>query len=82
MHSRRGWDRRADILQEDKYIRTLATGLALLLVSLPTVAQSNAGRIPGTVTDQTGAALPGATVTSSDLERGTSRVLTTDDAGT
>ena len=65
-----------------KWVRALAAGLALLLVSLPTLAQSNAGRILGTVTDQTGAALPGATVTISDLERGTNRVLSTDEAGT
>lgn len=82
MHSRRVGIGVPTYFRKMKWIRALAAGLALLLLSLPTVAQSNAGRILGTVTDQTGAALPGATVTISDLERGTNRVLTTDDAGT
>ncbi len=69
-------------LKKMKYIRGLAAGLALVLGSLLTMAQSNAGRILGTVRDQTGAALAAATVTISDLQRGTNRVLTTDDTGT
>jgi carboxypeptidase family protein len=68
-------------LNKMNYVRGLTAGLALLLGSLLTMAQSNAGRILGTVTDQTGAALAAATVTISDLQRGTDRVLTTDDAG-
>ena len=52
-----------------------------LLFSLPALAQSTAGRILGTVSDQSGAAVPGATVTVTDTERGTSRTLTTDESG-
>jgi len=60
-----------------------ATGLSagLLLVSLSSFAQGNAGRILGGVTDQTGGAIAGATVTVTDVQRGVSRALTTDDSG-
>src|SRR5215472_3104534 len=44
-------------------------------------AQSDTGRILGNVADQTGAAVAGATVTITDLERGTTRQLTTTQAG-
>jgi hypothetical protein len=45
------------------------------------LSQTNTGRILGTVSDSTGAAIKGATVTLTDVARGTTRVLTTDDAG-
>jgi hypothetical protein len=44
-------------------------------------AQGNAGRIFGTVTDQTGGAIAGATVTVTDVARNTSRTLTSDAGG-
>ncbi|HYP52845.1 MAG TPA: TonB-dependent receptor, partial [Pyrinomonadaceae bacterium] len=50
----------------------LCAGLLLLLVS-PVLAQTEAARVTGIVTDQGGAALPGATLTVTDLE--TNRVL-------
>jgi Carboxypeptidase regulatory-like domain/TonB dependent receptor len=53
----------------------------LLLFSASALAQSTAGRILGTVTDQSGAAVAGATVVVTDVQRGSSRTLTTDDAG-
>jgi len=53
----------------------------LLTVVYPVRAQSTAGRILGTVTDQSGAAVASAKVVITDLERGTSRTLTTDEAG-
>ena len=58
---------------------------ATLLVSQLTVslfAQANMGRIQGSITDQTGSAIAGATVTVTDTARGISRTLTTEDAGT
>ena len=55
--------------------------LGLLVVSLPSFSQGNAGRIAGAVTDQTGGAIAGATVTLTDVQRGVSRTLTTDDSG-
>jgi len=62
-------------------IRVLGAGLILVLASLPMAAQSNAGRILGTATDPSGAAVAGAKVTIIDTQRGTSRSLITDDAG-
>src|SRR6202166_895199 len=55
--------------------------LAWSLTSLPAVAQSTAGRILGSITDQSGAAVAGATVIVTDVQRGTSRSLTTDESG-
>jgi len=51
------------------------------LVSTPLFSQGSTGRILGTVTDQSGGAVAGAGITITDTERGTSRTLTTDDAG-
>lgn len=58
----------------------LAT-LALLLFAALGWAQSTAGRVLGTVSDQSGAAVAGATIVVTDTQRGTSRTLTTDDSG-
>jgi hypothetical protein len=60
--------------------------LALLLfvglfASISMQAQTATGRILGNIIDQSGAAVKGATVTVTDASRGTSRTLTTDDAG-
>ena len=52
-----------------------------LLSSIPLFSQGSTGRILGTVTDQSGGAVAGATVTITDTERGTARNLTTDEAG-
>lgn len=43
--------------------------------------QGSAGNISGTITDQTGGAVPGAMVTVTDVDRGINRVLTTDASG-
>jgi hypothetical protein len=66
---------------EDSASRLLLATFSLLLFSVPALAQSTAGRILGTVTDQSGAAVAGATVVVTDVQRGTSRTLTTDDSG-
>ena len=44
-------------------------------------SQSITGRILGTVTDQSGAAVAGATVIVTDVQRGTARTVVTDDSG-
>src|SRR5271168_3049323 len=62
-------------------IRIVVLVLALALMCLPAPAQSTAGRILGTVTDQSGASLAGATVGVTDTQRGTSRTFTTDASG-
>ena len=54
---------------------------ACLLLSVSALAQTTAGRILGTLTDPSGAAVSGATVTVTDVQRGTSRSLTTDESG-
>src|SRR6202163_4567543 len=59
----------------------LGTILGVLLFTFPLYSQANFGRILGTVTDQTGAVLPGATVSVIDTQRGLARTLTTDGAG-
>jgi hypothetical protein len=60
-------------------VRALSTILGVLLFSVALFGQN--GRILGTVTDQTGAVLPGATVSVIDTQRGLARTLTTDAAG-
>src|SRR3954470_12536749 len=55
--------------------------VALLFVSLPAFSQGSQGAIQGGVFDQTGGALVGAKVSVVDTARGTTRNLTTDDAG-
>jgi hypothetical protein len=61
--------------------KTLAVVLGVLLLCVPAFSQGNAGRILGTVTDQTGGVVAGATVSVVDVARGVTRTLTTDDAG-
>jgi carboxypeptidase family protein len=63
-----------------KGIRLLVPCL-ILITGVWSDAQTVTGRILGTVVDQTGAAIRGATVTLTDTQRGTTRVLTTDDSG-
>ena len=59
----------------------LAVCLIALLATSPLFSQGSTARILGSITDQTGAAILGATVTIQDTQRGTSRVLSTDAAG-
>jgi hypothetical protein len=64
-----------------------AVALFLLFIAIhaglvvPAGAQSTAGRILGTITDPSGAAVAGAVVLITDVQRGTSRTLNTDDSG-
>jgi len=62
-------------------VKLLGGILVMLLICLPAFSQGSSGRILGTVTDQSGGVVAGATVTVVDVERGVSRTLTTDDAG-
>jgi len=79
---------RLSISRISKSLRNAALEWSLLLVaaialfaSVPLLAQTSTSRILGGITDQTGGAIAGATVTVTDTQRGTSRTLTTDDAG-
>ena len=64
-----------------KAVQLLGGLFAVLLLCLPAFSQGSFGRILGTVTDQSGGVVAGATVTVIDTERGITRTLTTDDAG-
>jgi hypothetical protein len=58
----------------------LSLGVALLL-PVALAAQAVTGTILGTITDSTGAVMPGATVTLRNLGTGLTRTMTTDAAG-
>ncbi len=61
--------------------KVLASMVGVLLISASLYAQSNQGRILGTVRDQSGGSIAGATVTVTDTLKGVNRTLTTDEAG-
>jgi hypothetical protein len=63
------------------FVKNAVQLLAILSLCLPAFSQANAGRIIGSITDQSGGAMAGATVTITDIQRGTSRTLTSDDSG-
>src|SRR5438552_10142914 len=58
-----------------------STTVVVLLFSFAMLAQGNFGRILGSVTDPSGAVIPGATVSIIDKDRGLARTLTTEEAG-
>src|ERR1700726_4940979 len=64
-----------------KALQVLGGTVLVLLLNLPGYSQGSAGRILGTITDSNGGAIAGATVTVLDVQRGTTRTLTTDDSG-
>jgi Carboxypeptidase regulatory-like domain/TonB dependent receptor len=53
----------------------------LLAVCAPVFSQTTTGRILGTVSDQSGAAVAGAAVVITDVQRGTTRAAATDESG-
>ncbi|HEV2419708.1 MAG TPA: carboxypeptidase-like regulatory domain-containing protein [Terriglobia bacterium] len=63
-----------------KYYRQLWLALAVLALVMPLQAQIEAS-ITGTVTDNSGAAIPGATVTVTNIENGFARQVKTDAGG-
>jgi carboxypeptidase family protein/TonB-dependent receptor-like protein len=62
-------------------IGVISLGLAVLVGSSQLFAQGNAGRILGSVTDQSGGAVVGATVNIVDTQRNLTRTVMTDAAG-
>ena len=62
-------------------IRILSIVCLVLAVSVPMLSQTTTGRILGTVSDQSGAGVAGATVVINDVQRGSSRILSTDASG-
>jgi hypothetical protein len=65
----------------NKAVRMGCLAVAIFLICLPAFSQGTAGRILGGVSDQSGGAMSGATITILDTARGTTRTLTTDDSG-
>ncbi|MBI1956165.1 MAG: TonB-dependent receptor [Acidobacteria bacterium] len=64
------------------FVKRLAVILSIVLVSAGMMyAQVTTGTIMGTISDSTGAVIPGATVTIRNTETGISRTATTDAAG-
>jgi hypothetical protein len=59
----------------------LGVCLMVLCLCAPLFSQGSSGRILGSITDQTGAVIPGVTVTIRDVDRGTLRTLVADEAG-
>jgi hypothetical protein len=55
--------------------------VASCLVPNLLLAQVNQARLSGTVTDQSGGVIAGATVSVTDVQKNVSRLLTTDSAG-
>jgi hypothetical protein len=55
--------------------------LAAVLCAAPALAQENTGTITGTVKDQTGAVLPGVSVTVKHVQTGATKDITTDQSG-
>src|SRR5580692_4627043 len=63
-------------------MRCLVAACLLLFIAFPAFSQSrNTGEIRGTVTDPSGAAGAGATVTVTNIDTGVVTVFTTNDAG-
>jgi hypothetical protein len=65
-----------------KSFGVLALLCAVLVFSLPAFPQGNTGRILGTVTDESGGYIAGATVTVTNVAQGVSRTIVTESAGT
>src|SRR5947207_15555244 len=63
--------------------RRISVVLAILhiIISIPAVAQTVTGTMNGTVTDKSGGALPGVTITIRNAETGLERIVVTDKAG-
>lgn len=61
--------------------RLISAVLLLLCCSLTASSQTATGRLLGEVEDKSEAAIPGASVTITDVQRGISRTLLTDSAG-
>src|SRR3984893_17591108 len=62
-------------------IKVLCLGIGVFLICVPLFSQGNQGRITGTITDQSGGVIAGASVTITDVQRGVSRTLITVESG-
>src|ERR1700680_1516161 len=81
MSSLRSASRRPWGVRFQKTLHLLVGTIGVLLFCLPLFSQGSFGRILGTVTDQSGGVVSGATVTIVDTDRGVTKTLVTNDAG-
>jgi hypothetical protein len=81
MSSLRSTSKRSWGVSFRKALQLLGGVMGVLLLCLPLFSQGSSGRILGTVTDQSGGVVSGATVTVIDTERGVAKNLVTNDAG-
>src|ERR1700739_2768271 len=73
--------RNGECMGVKRVVLPLCVCFGIFLLCLSAFSQANTGRILGTIQDQSGGAITGATVAIRDVDRGTMRTLTTDDAG-
>jgi carboxypeptidase family protein len=71
----------ARVFSKKSVSAAVVLGFAVLLLGFPLFSQVNTGRILGTVTDQTGGVIAGATIAVTNTETGVARNLVTDGAG-
>src|SRR5260221_6236978 len=76
-----GLDPRRKLATMKKTIHQAVGVIGVLLLSVSLSGQGSAGRISGSVSDQSGGSIPAAKVTVTDVQRGVARTLTTDAAG-
>src|SRR5467141_5419618 len=81
MNSLRSTSKRSWGVRFRKAMQLLGGAMGVLLLCLPLFSQGSSGRILGTVTDQSGGVVAGATVTITDTERGVSKIFVTNDPG-
>src|SRR2546428_9624696 len=62
-------------------MKILKLGISVFMFSALAVAQVTTGTISGTVSDSTGAVVPGVNVTLKSVEKGISRTVRTDEGG-
>jgi hypothetical protein len=68
-------------LSNKKYSKFVKITVAFLLIATCAQAQTDRGSIRGTIVDQTGAVVPGATITVSNAATGISNSVRSNDAG-
>src|SRR5260221_2748245 len=81
MISLRSTSKRSRGVRFRKALQLLGGVMGVLLLCLPLFSQGSSGRILGTVTDQTGGVISGATVTVTDTERGGTKTFITNEPG-
>jgi hypothetical protein len=66
----------------NRFLTTIVGALTLLLITTAASAQLSTAQLSGRITDESGAVLPGVTVTATQTDTGLMRSVTTDASGT